>query len=104
MPRQYLIPLSPGAIEWLVEMSKHFNVVIFTTRGKTDAGRQAVLVWLLKHGLHKAMTGGVTFPVTAEKPPALIYLDDRGWRFEDHFPDREEILAAKPWKVGGETR
>ena len=92
-------PPVPGAIEWLREIVKDFQVIIFTTRGKTDAGRAAVIAWLLKHGLHEAMAGGVSFPVTAEKPPALVYLDDRAIRFEGPgtFPTAQQIHAARPW-------
>lgn len=85
-----------GAIPWLHAMVRHFEVVIFTTRGKTEEGRSAVLRWIAEHGgqgLRRAVQ------VTAEKPAALIYLDDRAYRFEGpgSFPTREEIHAAKPW-------
>ncbi len=36
--------------------------------------------------------------IGAAKPPALVYVDDRGWRFTgSNFPTVEEIHAAKPW-------
>lgn len=88
-----VIPDPPveGAIEWLNEISKHFEVIIFTTRGKTEAGRCAVRGWLGVHGFE------FIGEITATKPPALVYVDDRAWRFEGRFPGRQEIHEARPW-------
>jgi hypothetical protein len=86
-------PPVPGAIEWLRDMRKKFRVVIFTTRGKTLQGRQAVKEWLDKYGLE----GEAPFDVVAEKPPALIYIDDRGYRFSGVFPTSDEIHRLRPW-------
>lgn len=104
-----VIPDAPveGAIEWLCRMVQKFTVVIFTTRGKTEEGRKAVLEWIQRHhdDRYAAVTEGdrkwlvSNLTVTAEKPPALIYLDDRAYRFEGPgtFPTSEQIHAAKPW-------
>lgn len=93
-----VIPDPPveGAIEWLAEIKQHFTVIVFTTRGKTHAGRAAVLDWLEEHGLDFDRYEG-EIEVTAEKPPALVYIDDRAWRFEGRFPGRQEIHDARPW-------
>lgn len=89
------IPDEPvaGAIRWLCEIERDFDVVIFTTRGKTPEGQRAVRNWLHEHGWESGMNA----IVTAEKPPALIYIDDRAWRFEGHFPKVHEIHLARPW-------
>ncbi len=91
-----IIPDPPveGAIKWLLTISAKFDVVIFTTRGQTEQGRCAVAEWLVEHGYHASISD-----VTFEKPPALIYLDDRGWRFEGpgSFPTADEIHKARPW-------
>jgi hypothetical protein len=85
-------PPVPGAMEWLQQISDDFQVIVFTTRGKTDAGKSAVMEWVYRHS-------GLTLPVAAEKPPALIYLDDRAYRFEGPgtFPSAEQIHRARPW-------
>ena len=90
-------PPVPGAIEWLNEMDKKFHVIIFTTRGKTAGGRIAVADYLREHGYHTS-----THNVTAEKPPALIYLDDRAVRFEgENFPTADQIHREfVPWNKG----
>jgi 5'(3')-deoxyribonucleotidase len=86
-------PPVPGAIEWLTVIAHDFDVVIFTTRGETIEGQVAVLEWLRNHGLN----GIQIKAVTARKPPALVYIDDRAWRFEGTFPTADEIHRAKPW-------
>ncbi len=88
------IPDEPveGAIEWLNKIAADFDVVIFTTRGKTLEGRQAVALWLEAYGFEDFRE------VTAEKVAALIYLDDRAYRFTGHnFPAAQEVHAARPW-------
>lgn len=86
-------PPVEGAIEWLNEIGEWFEVVIHTTRAKTREGMVAVGEWLTKHGF----VGQVV--ITDCKVPALIYLDDRAWRFmgPGSFPTREQIHRALPW-------
>ena len=88
-------PPVPGAIPWLAEMHKKFEVVIFTTRGRTIEGQQAVHQWLIGHGLAPEIALDLT--VDWKKPPALVYLDDRAMRFEGTFPTADAIHAARPW-------
>lgn len=85
-------PPVPGAIAWLNEMAKTFDVVIHTTRGKSVEGRLAVAEYLSKHGFTQQRE------ITAEKRPALVYIDDRGYRFTGaNFPTAREIHALRPW-------
>jgi hypothetical protein len=92
----HVIPDPPveGAIEWLEAISEDFDVVVFTTRGKTEEGRTAVARWIVEQGYC-----GHDFEVTAEKPPCLIYLDDRAYRFEGPgtFPTADDVHRARPW-------
>lgn len=93
-----VIPDPPveGAIEWLNGIIDHFDMVIFTTRGRTAEGRGAVRRWLEENGAKGAILASL---VTSDKQPALIYLDDRAYRFEGPgtFPTKEQIHAARPW-------
>jgi hypothetical protein len=86
-------PPVEGAIEWLTAMAADFDVAIFTTRAKTRAGALAVSRWLNEHGFAGVVT------ISDRKPMAVIYVDDRGWRFEGPgtFPTAEQIHAAVPW-------
>ncbi|HEX5326200.1 MAG TPA: hypothetical protein VFW75_05995 [Acetobacteraceae bacterium] len=86
-------PPVPGAIEWLNALVKEFTVYIHTTRADTVAGSLAVAHWLFESGYD-----GPPLEVTNQKRPAVIYVDDRGWRFTGaNFPTPTEIRNAKPW-------
>jgi hypothetical protein len=85
-------PPVEGAIEWLNQTVVKFEVVIHTTRGDQPGGNAAVLLWLRQNGY-----AGPDLLVTSKKVPALIYIDDRAWRFEGIFPTEDEIHRARPW-------
>ena len=95
-------PPVAGAINWLILMSSQFDIVIHTTRGKTPEGQRAVRHWLHEHG----WAGGMNAKVTAEKVPALVYIDDRAWRFDGRWPTPHDIHMARPWNkpVGGAAK
>lgn len=88
------------AIKMLEEYVEEFDVVILTTRGATVLGQEAVLRWLERNGASIQLLAEIS--VTDEKPPALIYIDDRGWRFGGVYPTVDEIFRALPWNKGGE--
>lgn len=95
----HIIPDPPveGAIEWLWQMRDHFKIVIYTTRARTWRGRSAVRRYLMHHCGNLWWDALEETDITDCKPPALIYLDDRGWRFEGQFPTPEQIHASRPW-------
>jgi hypothetical protein len=68
-------PPIPGAVEAANQLAMHCRLVVQSTRARTEEGRRAIATWLRVYG----------FPpmkITAEKEPATIYVDDRGYRFE----------------------
>jgi len=92
----------PGAIEWLFHTIQKMDIVIFSTRCKTWRGRRAMKAWLKNHA------EGVWWPspdsigleevkFSYTKLPALVYIDDRAFRFEGFFPTIEQIHKLKPW-------
>lgn len=86
-------PLVPGAREFVHQLWRTgHEVVVHTCRAREAAGADAVAVWLEREL-------GQALPVTAEKPLARIYIDDRGWRFEGTFPTvaEVELLAERTW-------
>lgn len=101
-----VIPDPPvdGAIDWLHDLLEHFDVVVLTTRAREEGGVMAVTLWLASNGLgvvgaERNLVGSVV--VTAEKVPALVYIDDRAFRFRGRFPDVQHIRhGLKPWRVG----
>lgn len=91
-------PPVEGAIEWLTAMREIFDVVVFSSRGRDTGDVLTVQRWLEAHG-----HGDI--PVTAIKPIAHVYVDDRGWRFEGpgKFPDPQVLLSARPWWSEADT-
>jgi hypothetical protein len=84
-------PPVPGAIGWLENLQRKFDVVVLSTRAESPAGKIAIERWLTARGL-----GGIR--ATAVKVPALLYVDDRAWRFTGaNFPSPEDIHRALPW-------
>ena len=72
-----------GSRESLKKLSEKYDVVIFTCKSKPDrglvngkTGTELVWEWLRKHDMDKFVT-----KVTAEKPRAVQYIDDKGYGF-----------------------
>ena len=104
--RADIIPDPPveGAIEMLWEYINHFRVHIFSTRSNQPHGIDAMKEWLYKWNnitQKKQMINGqdilefVNFPT--EKPPAILFIDDRAFCFKGVFPTVKEINDFKPW-------
>lgn len=103
-------PPMPGAFEWLGEMVRSFHVIIhsarFTPRDHTEAGcakahraLEAVKRWMLEQGMDSHTLRRLEFWMDPGKPTALVYIDDRGYRFEGVFPSKEAIHRLRPWTV-----
>lgn len=96
-------PPVAGAFEWLAEMSKSFSVIIHSARLTPRRGvhalpRASMYNWFLEHGMSKEVLHELTFWTSEGKPTALIYIDDRGYRFTGkNFPTKDEIHKLKSW-------
>lgn len=73
-----------GAIEAIKELSKKYEIVIFTAKAKPDrplvngkTGAELIWDWLEKYNIQQYIK-----KVTSEKPRAVFYIDDKGIRFE----------------------
>jgi hypothetical protein len=84
-----------GAFAWLGRMVKEFEVNIVSSRSKSKQGRIAMQDWCKLHGLDRAVLKQLKFP--EHKPAALIYIDDRGYRFTGTFPSASLVRKLKPW-------
>ncbi|MBX7192357.1 MAG: hypothetical protein K1X94_09875 [Sandaracinaceae bacterium] len=88
-------PPVEGALSFLERATQRFEVAVLSSRSREAGGIDAMKKWLLEHGLDPLVLGQLRFPRT--KPPAHVYLDDRGWRFDGVFPSLEAIEAFEPW-------
>lgn len=99
-----------GAIEALHEYAKHFNVKIYSARSSEYKGLCAMSDYMRKHvaiylqslsseeieAIDQPLIDVIGFP--SSKPSAIVYIDDRGFRFEGIFPTVEEIMRLSvPW-------
>lgn len=79
------------------------EVAIFSTRNESLEGILAMKKWLLLSFSRKwasnevvgDFVNGLQFPTM--KPPAIVYLDDRGMTFTGTFPDVKALLSFEPW-------
>lgn len=88
-------PPVPGAMEWLVQASQRFIVCISSARSSQPGGIEAMKTWLAHHELPPSVLEKIQFPT--EKPKAVLYIDDRAFRFEGDFPTMAEIDEFRPW-------
>lgn len=82
-----------GSLEAIKKLSKKYNIIIFTAKAKPSrplvnnkTGTELVRDWLEEHGVLKYVS-----EITAEKPRAFLYIDDKGYRFEN-WPDTMKFL------------
>lgn len=75
----------PGALDALKILSQNYNIIIYTAKSKSDrplidgkTGTELVWEWLKKYDVSQYVK-----EVTAEKPRAILYIDDNGYRFNN---------------------
>lgn len=77
----------PGAHKGLRQLKQvGFTVLLFTARWAMDY--EATEDWLTQHGFHQ---GYHYDRLEFGKPPAVLYVDDRGFRFNGNW---QEVLDA----------
>jgi len=90
----------PGFFEWAAEAQKQFQLVIYSSRSSTDAGRFAMGSWLAEQ-LRQWPGKPIEFAMAAEKPPAWLTIDDRAFCFQGDWKTPElqpdAIKTFKPW-------
>ena len=78
-----------GAQEFINDIiSMGHKVIIFSSRASTKIGKKGIEDWLDKHD----------FPIleiTDKKPEAVLYVDDRGFRFEGDFSKVVDFVKNK---------
>jgi len=105
-----LDPPVPGALRWLWKAAEWFDVQIYSSRSKTEAGRAAMHRWLIResrkefgpgHPMGATVSTMELYPITFahEKPAAFLTIDDRAICFDGDWSDLEpaDLLGFKPW-------
>jgi hypothetical protein len=99
-------PPVEGALEWLdgIVNDGRFFVVIYSSRSKILGFEESLSKWFLDNGMKKETINKIA--ITATKPPAFVFIDDRNWRFNGKFPSADAILSFKAWheENNGENR
>jgi len=74
-----------GSYDALEVLSKKYEIIIYSAKARSDrplvngkTGIQLIWEWLEKHNMKQFVKA-----VTAEKPRAIFYIDDRAIRFFD---------------------
>lgn len=83
-----LEPPVPGALEfvrWL--LAQGYDVVVSSARADQPDGLHGIVGWLARYGFP-------ALPVTNRKPAAILYVDDRAFRFEGDFQAVRDALSG----------
>lgn len=100
-----VIPDQPvdGALGFMLNALRQFDVVIFSSRSNERGGIAAMKKWLKDHAgdlcWYETPDGPGLEDVrfVTEKPPALVTIDDRAITFDGTWPSLETIKGFKPW-------
>lgn len=86
----------PGAIEFIRKALKECSELsVFSTRSGNGQIPQMQL-FLIQNGLTSEEALSIKW--YTYKPPAMVFIDDRAWRFEGTWPDLEELKKFKTWE------
>lgn len=95
---------TPGAMAFLREAARSFQVHVYSSRSGSDAGRLAMqgamLKWLVADGMEtldaaEFVERSLCWPT--EKPAAFLTIDDRAICFKGEFPALESLHNFKTW-------
>lgn len=93
-------PIVPGFFEWLAEVSKHFDVQIYSSRSNHPGGIEAMKDYLAEQYRHWSdgnEAEGYRISFATEKPPAFLTIDDRALTFTGTWPPLNTLRSFKPW-------
>jgi len=86
--KDYIPPMKNGAKEFLEELSKNYEIRIFTTRNKILTSD-----WIRENGLSEYIED-----ITNVKELCYLYIDDRCLRFNGDFKQtKNEIANFSVW-------
>lgn len=84
-------PPVEGIKDCIKSLRQKYRVVIVSSRSANLTGRRAIEDWLEKYGIE-------VDDVCCEKPPAIVYIDDRAICFDGNTKGlADKIANFKPW-------
>jgi hypothetical protein len=92
-------PVKGAGVALKAYLNAGFEVAVYSTRAETPEGLQAIVNYI-RANYGRDLVEHERFRVTAGKPMAVLYIDDRAFSFRGRFPTPEEVAAFRPWKVG----
>ncbi len=84
-------PPVEGIREAIAKIRRSYRVVVVSSRCSQPGGIEAIRNYLEKHNI-------IVDDIAVNKPPAVVYIDDRALTFDGH-PETllAKIKAFKPW-------
>jgi hypothetical protein len=64
-------------------------------RAKILGFAEALKEWFLKNGMDEKTVNKIS--ISATKPLAFLFIDDRSWKFNGKFPRIDDLLTFKAW-------
>ena len=84
-------PPTEGINFAIYDLQKDFEIVIVSSRCRSEEGRNAIIKWCNQNGIYFDK-------VMAEKPPAVCYIDDRAICFDGNSSSLpEKVRNFKSW-------
>jgi len=84
----------PGSRDALIALSKKYKIIVFSAKAREDrmliggkTGVELIWEWLKKYDMDQYVED-----VTAEKPRAVYYIDDKAIRFVDWNSALKEVM------------
>lgn len=86
-------PPVPGIKKALAELHEEYEIAIVSSRCSTQAGVDAINLWLYRNGIAQYVD-----KVCMEKPPAIVYIDDRAICFDGNATSlADKVRSFKSW-------
>ena len=84
----YIPPIKEGAKEFLKNLSKEYEIKIFTARNKNLTKK-----WLIEFNVNEYISD-----ITNVKEPCMVYVDDRCVTFDGNYENLANCINNfKPW-------
>ena len=90
-PLLTLDPPVPGVREFIEDIRTDYKIYVHSTRAETEEGYTAIVDYMKQHNIYYDV-------ITNTKPPARVYLDDRGMLFYGTFEGlSDKIRSFRTW-------